>query len=66
MIEKIICVIIYMISEKNNVSNKYLDMNITNILKNKINKQIHKYVTDKKQLPHFQNMFNHWGMIRNF
>ena len=35
-------------SEKNNISNKYIDMNITNILKNKINKQINLHVTDKK------------------
>ena len=39
---------IYMNSEKNNISNKYIDMNITNILKNKINKQINLHVTDKK------------------
>ena len=42
-----------MISEKNNISNKYIDMNITNILKNKINKQINKYVTDKKTISAF-------------
>ena len=44
---------IYMNSEKNNISNKYIDMNITNILKNKINKQLNLHVTDKNTIKHF-------------
>ena len=36
------------------ISNNILDMNISNILKNKIYKQLNKYVTDKKTI----NMFS--------
>ena len=36
------------------ISNNILDINISNILKNKIYKQINKYVTDRKTI----NMFS--------
>ena len=48
-----------MISEKNNISNKYIDMDITNILKNKINKQLNLHVTDKKII----NMFSKYVQL---
>ena len=42
-----------MISEKNNISNIYIGMDITNILKNKIHKQINLHVTNKKTISAF-------------
>ena len=45
--------------EKNNLS--YNDMNIINILKNKIYRQINTYVKHKKSLQAFNNYVNSLG-----
>ena len=60
----------YMISEKNNISNKYIDMDITNILKNKINKQLNLHVSDKKTISafskHVQSLGDDKNMLKTF